>query len=160
MMEFVNGKDDIRHIVENKSSMVLCLFTYKLTHKPGRFLGDFSGISGRFCDPEMMGEWQEPFGFMKQSIEMRQTMGLRNETWELDQPNHGQIQKSKLLCQLCGPLNNCSNTGRCKFWSKPTLESQKKNMIYLYLNVLLAHNQSFTQGAIFPVSGNKVCSRA
>jgi hypothetical protein len=136
MMEFVNGKDDIRHIVENKSSMVLVSIYLQLDLQTWVILGDFSGISGRFCDPEMIGEWQGPCGFMKQSLEMRQTMGLRDETWELDRP-----------------LNNCSNTGRdANFDPNPHWNPRKKTIIYLYLNVLLAHNQSFTQGAMARVN--------
>ena len=156
-MEFDNGKDDIRHIVKNKSSMVLVSIYLQIDLQTWVILGDFSGISGRFCDPEMIGEWEEPCGFMKQSLEMRQTMGLRNETWELDQPNHGQIHDRS--CYV-GPWITVQTLGEMQILIQTHIGNPEQKPWSTYISMFFWHITNLLRKEQWPVSTNKVCSRA
>ena len=129
-----------------KAPWCWCLFTYNLTYKPGWFFGNFWsllwprndwGMAGTLWFHEAITRNETNHGSKGWNMGIRPTKPWAN-SW------------SKLLC---GPLNNCSNTGRdANFDPNPHWNPRKKTIIYLYLNVLLAHNQSFTQGAMARVN--------
>ena len=134
-----------------KAPWCWCLFTYKLTYKPGWFWVIFREFLVASVTQKWLGNGRNPvvsWSIMKQSLEMRQTMSLRNETWELDQPNHGQIHDRS--CYV-GPWITVQTLGEMQILIQTHIGIPEKN------NDLLISQCSSGTSPIFYARSNGPC---